>query len=98
MQGSAPECFLVSIDLCLAPWQQDTELTNWNGLLFDMECTDHTNVSIWCHEARRLQGAIQSDVVVDKYEIKRDVPDEQRWAFKWTDVKQEAVTLRLEIL
>ena len=40
----------------------------------------------------RPQGAIQSDDVVDKYEIKRDVPDEQQWAFKWKDVKQETVT------
>ena len=74
--------------VCCAFEQQDTGLTTWNDLLFDLQTIGHTGVTVWCHTATRPQGAIRSETTVDKYEIQRQVADDQQWAFKWKDVDE----------
>ena len=68
---------------------EDTDVSDWRSLLFDLENTGHINVSVWGHVVERPQGAVRSEEQVDRYTFTEEASKEERWACKWRRVQPE---------
>ena len=87
--GSDADAVILEILSQDARKPEDTDVSDWRSLLFDLENTGHINVSVWGHVVERPQGAVRSEEQVDRYTFTVEASKEERWACKWRHVQPE---------